>query len=72
MATRRTDDDDHEHSEALRYWYAQEHAPLPDTDPFVLVAPGDDRHPMPSGWWLAPAVALSLALWVSLGWLILG
>jgi hypothetical protein len=27
---------------------------------------------MPSGWWLAPAVALSLALWVSLGWLILG
>ncbi len=67
MATRRTDDDDQEHSEALRYWYAQEHAPLPDADPLVFVAPGHDRPPMPSGWWLAPALALSLVVWVALG-----
>jgi hypothetical protein len=68
MTMRGTGQKEHAQNEALRYWYAQEQSPLPDTDPFRAI---DVPQPLPSGWWLAPALALSLALWAALGWCIL-
>lgn len=52
---------------ALDHWLRQEDAPLPEAE---------DRQPrregkaMPSGWWLLPAMLLSVPAWFTLlGWL---
>ena len=53
-------------SEALDRWYEQEREPLPP--------PGqengfEDQRPFPPGWWILPAIVLSLALWGVIIWM---
>ncbi len=76
-AARRRDDGerdggerDGERPDALAYWYLQESTPLGAADPPAEPAPEDPR--MASGWWLLPAVLLSVPAWVALGRLLFG
>ncbi len=53
-------------SEALDRWYEQEREPLPP--------PGqengfEDQRPFPPGWWILPAIVMSLALWGVIIWM---
>lgn len=54
--------------DALAHWQAQEQADRPRDDgkaaPAWDASPGD--RPMPSGWWLIPAVVLGITLWIAL------
>ncbi len=60
-----------EESAALAHWRAQEEAPLPSADPNGREDPvpsaGDDLPSPIAGWWLLPAIALGLAIWVRIG-----
>lgn len=54
--------------EALRRWYEQESAELPppeDPDEF------EAQRPFPPGWWILPALVLSLAFWGVVAWMAL-
>jgi hypothetical protein len=51
-------------SDALRYWYAQETAPLPAMPPELQ---SDDRT-LPGGWWIAPVLLASVPVWAMIGW----
>ena len=51
-------------SEALRYWYAQEAAPLPHLPP---AADAEDRT-LPGGWWITPVLLASVLAWIMIGW----
>ncbi len=67
-STRAADAADDLWGEALKRWYEQERAELtpPEADAPVL----EDR-PFPPGWWIVPAIVMSLAIWVVIGWMIL-
>ena len=53
-----------EASDALRHWYAQETAPLPDMQPAVQA----DDTALPAGWWIAPVLLASVLAWIMIGW----
>lgn len=75
-------------ADALGHWLEQEATsglvPLPDgiAEPAASAAadpgrpPGDalkgPAQPLPSGWWILPALALSLPAWALFGWLAFG
>ncbi len=51
---------------SLRHWYAQEGSAVPE----AFGDPGPRTH-WPGGWWIAPAIALSVMLWGMLFWALL-
>ncbi len=53
-------------SDALRYWYAQETAQLPDMPPTEQA----DYTALPGGWWIAPVLLASVLAWVMIGWVV--
>ena len=53
-------------SEALDRWYEQEREPLP---PPEQENGFEDQRPFPPGWWILPAIVLSLALWGVIIWM---
>ena len=61
-----------ERPDALAYWYLQEATPL-DTDRIAGLPEAAPEEPrMASGWWLLPAVLLSVPVWIALGRLVFG
>jgi hypothetical protein len=52
----------------LDHWLDQERAGAPDDQ--LLADP--DPGPMPGGWWILPAMALSVPAWGALVWLLAG
>jgi len=63
-----------ERPDALAYWDLQETTPLGAADPPAEPAaePAANEPRMASGWWLLPAVLLSVPAWVALGRLLFG
>lgn len=54
--------------DALANWYLQEITPLDGEGPgHAPPEPVEDDVRMPAGWWLVPAVLLSIPVWVVLG-----
>lgn len=67
-AARRPAAEDSARPDALAYWYLQEITPLDAGDPtYAPLDAAEAGAPMPSGWWLLPAVVLALPAWVALG-----
>jgi hypothetical protein len=66
--TRAADAADDLWGEALKRWYEQENAALPPPERADLDY--DDR-PFPPGWWIVPAIVMSLAIWAVIGWMTL-
>ena len=66
-ATKKSDPQAAEPSEALAHWQAQEQAaqPLDDEEP-PAADPRRGEWRMPSGWWIAPAIVTGIWLWVRL------
>lgn len=54
--------------EAVRRWYAQESTELPPPDDANEF---EAQRPFPPGWWILPALVLSLAFWAVIGWMAL-
>lgn len=54
--------------EALRRWYEQEQTELPPPDEEVEA---EYDRPFPPGWWILPALVMSLAIWGVIGWMAL-
>lgn len=52
---------------ALKRWYDQEQAPLPPPDEGIEA---DYDRPFPPGWWIVPALVMSLAIWAVIGWMV--
>jgi hypothetical protein len=58
---------------ALRHWNEQEAAALADFMPVRLQPAAADRFErFVAGWWIAPVLALSITLWGTAGWYLLG
>lgn len=58
--------------EALNRWYAQEQMDLPPPEPDPEPEPRVlAERPFPPGWWILPAIVMSLAIWAVIGWMIL-
>jgi hypothetical protein len=66
--TRAADAADDLWGEALKRWYEQEQSDL--SPPEAEVPIFEDR-PFPPGWWIVPAILMSLAIWAVIGWMIL-
>lgn len=49
----------------LEFWLAQERARGLEDEAHLLAGPEPELYPdsLPSGWWILPALALSLPLW---------
>ncbi len=56
--------------EALNRWYEQEQMVLPPPEPELEPEALADR-PFPPGWWILPAIVMSLAIWAVIGWMML-
>lgn len=54
--------------EALRRWYEQEQAELAPPDEGIEA---EYDRPFPPGWWILPALVMSLAIWGVIGWMAL-
>ena len=67
--TRAADAADDLWGEALERWYAQEKSALPPPGPEENLV-FEDR-PFPPGWWIVPAIVMSLAIWAVIGWMML-
>lgn len=63
-AARRTEGG--ERPDALAYWYLQEGTPLDGDALARLPEPEPEADRMASGWWLLPAILLSVPIWVAL------
>lgn len=59
---------EHPRPDALAYWYLQESLPLDPDDaaPSAAETPAEEAR-LPAGWWLVPAVLLSLPAWLVIG-----
>ena len=71
-AARCPDGRDRARPDALAHWHLQEITPLAADDP-ALVPPETltDGPRMAGGWWLVPAVLLSVPVWIALARLML-
>lgn len=53
--------------DALAYWHLQERTPLDGGDPpTVLPEPAGTEWHMVPGWWLVPAILLSIPAWFAI------
>jgi hypothetical protein len=66
--TRAADAADDLWGEALKRWYEQERSTLPPPEP---EAPTFEHRPFPPGWWIVPAIFMSLGIWAVIGWMML-
>jgi len=66
-AARRLDAADRERPDPLAYWHLQEITPLDAADPtYAPPAEADAGSRLASGWWLVPAIVLSVPAWLAL------
>lgn len=54
--------------EALRRWYEQEQSELAPPDEGIEA---EYDRPFPPGWWIVPALVMSLAIWGVIAWMAL-